>query len=455
MSHPLGLRLGLWVVCLGAMVGPFDTTVNTAFPVITRAFALAPHEIQWVVIAFVLAQSCFTLVFGRLGDLFGHRRMFGFGLLACAFAHLGVGCAADFPSLVAWRAVQGLAVGMVMSCGAALATLPFPAADKRGVVAIYVTSTNAALALGPWLGGVLIDAFDWPGVFWFRTPLALVALALLWLLPARVAGAPGTADSGARFDWAGAIGLSGVLSCFILGLAELARPEGQGVRSAVLLAIGLAWGVGWVRHQARAEHPVLRMAPFRNPRFSGIQLASIAVNLACFANLLLLPYVLTRDAGLPIARAGLMLSLYPLGSVLGGMLAGRFGAHRGAAHLMAVGLLVAAAGLCASAALLAAGTLLALGAGMLLSGLGQGVFQVGYTDATTTMLPARERGVAGSLVSVTRLLGIVFGATGISWLNAAVGAPAWSFALLGAGLMAVGAAFAWSWRGVRELPSIG
>lgn len=454
MSATLRSQLGLAIVCLGAMVGPFDTTVNTAFPVITAAFSLALHEIQWVVIAFVLAQSSFTMIFGRLGDLFGHRRIVALGLAACAIAHLGVGLAPDFASLVAWRAVQGLAVGIVMSCAVALATLPFPAQRKREVVSVYATSTNVALALGPWLGGVLIDAFGWPGVFWFRTPLALIALTGLVLLPAGAAARGAAPTPGGRFDWAGAIGLSGVLCCLILGAAELARPAGSALVSAVALVIGSAWGLWWVRHESRCPHPVLRMAPFRQGRFSGIQVASIAVNFACFANLLLLPYVLTRDAGLPIAQAGLMLSCYPGGSVLGAIVAGRL-TRTGPVALMMAGLGLAALGLCLSAGLLASSALRALGLGMLLSGFGQGLFQVGYLDATTSMLPAHERGVAGSLVSVTRLLGIVIGATGISWLHGLWRQPALSFAILGTGLMVFAAAFAWVWRGRRELPAGG
>jgi len=432
-------RLGLAIVCLGALVAPFDTTVNTAFPVITDAFALAPRDIQWVVIAFVLAQSSLALVFGHLGDRFGHRRVFAFGLGASVLAHAAVALAPDFPTLVAMRVLQGMAVGVAVSCAPALATLMFPPAEKGRVLALYAAAVSLAMAVGPWLGGLLLDAFGWPGVFGFRVPLALVALLLLPVLPpiARTA-----AHAGAGFDWAGALGLAAVLACLVLALVSLTGPGGAGPVGLALLALGIAGAVLFVRHESRIARPVLRIAPFRSPRFSGIQAASVVVNLACFANLLLLPYVLTGEAGFSIVAAGLLLSTYPGGSVLGSLLAARLARRWPPARMMGVGLAVAAAGLLLTAAILASPAApVALAAGMLASGLGQGLFQVGYMDATTSMLPIEERGVAGSLVSVTRLLGILLGATGIGWLQGLGGRYEVSFAVLGSALALFAALF--------------
>lgn len=440
MTRLLRARAGLAIVCVGALVAPFDTTVNTAFPVITQAFALPQRDIQWIVIAFVLAQSSLALVFGHLGDRFGHRRIFALGLAASVLAHAAVALAPDFPTLVAMRVLQGMAVGITVSCAPALATLLFPAGEKGRVLAVYAAATSLGMALGPWLGGLLLQAFGWPGVFWFRVPLALVALLALPLVPAIALPVRSGAHSG--FDFTGALGLAAVLACLTLAFVELTRPGDVRAWAPVLLAIGTAGALLFVRHESRTAHPVLRMTPFRSLRFSGIQAASVMVNFACFANLLLLPYVLTGTAGASIAAAGLLLSIYPGGAVLGNLLAGRVAVRVPAAWLMSFGLGGAAAGLALTAVLLTAGAVPAwLAVGMLASGIGQGVFQVGYMDATTSMLPIEERGVAGSLVSVTRLLGILLGATGISWLHGLTGHDGASFAVLGGGLAIFAAAF--------------
>lgn len=438
--------LALAVVCLGAMLGPFDTAVNTAFPVITAAFGLPLREIQWVVIPFVLAQSSLTLIFGRLGDLFGYRRIFAVGLAASVLAHAAAAMAPDFNTLVAMRVLQGLAVGLVMSCGPALATLLFPAADKRRILALYVLASSLAMALGPWFGGMLIEALGWPGVFWFRVPVALAALALLPLLPrlAITAAAVPGGSVGQRFDWLGAIGLSAVMSLLILALAEITRPQAGLAGGLVLLLAGVVGAILFVRHESATAHPVLRMTPFRSAMFSGTQAASVLINFACFANLLLIPFILTRSPDASIAAAGLLLSFFPGGSVLSSLFVARLAPRLSAAGLMAAGLGVAAGGLLLTAGILAIHTLDWLGAGLLVSGLGLGMFQVGYMDATTSLLPPQERGVAGSLVSVTRLLGIVMGATGISWLNAQLPGFEASFLVVGLalGLFALGFALA-------------
>ena len=430
-------RLALAIICLGSLLAPFDTTVNTAFPVITAAFSLPLRDIQWVVIPFVLAQSSFALIFGHLGDRFGHRRIFALGLGASVLAHAAVALAPDFPTMVAMRMFQGAAVGIAVSCGPALATLLYAPADKARVLSLYIAVGSVAMAAGPWLGGLLIQTLGWPGVYWFRVPVALVALLLLPLVPARPRLAVSSdAARAARFDWAGAIGLTAVLTCLVLGLAELTRPGAQAGRALLLLAAGGAGAVLWVRHEGRAAHPVLRMTPFRSARFSGIQVASVVINLACFANLLLLPYLLTGAAGASLGSAGLMLSMYPGGSVLGSLLAGRLAARWPAARLMALGLATSAVGLLLTAVVLAvmqapAGPApIPLAIGMLVSGLGLGLFQVGYMEATTSMLPIEERGVAGSLVGVTRLMGILLGATGISWLQGLTRDHALTFSLL-------------------------
>jgi MFS family permease len=435
-------RLGLAIVCAGALVGPFDTTVNTAFPVITEAFALGPRDIQWVVIAFVLTQSAFALVFGHLGDRIGHRRVFAAGLTASAVGHAAVALAPDFASFVAMRAVQGVAVGVTLACAPALATLMFPPQAKARVLAIYAGCASAGMAIAPWLGGLLLEAFGWPGVYWFRVPLSLAVLALLPLVPAAQPNPAQPAQPPGRFDWPGALGLSTVLTCVVLGLAGPSRPELQAYAPWLLLA-GVVGAVAFVRHETRAPHPVLRMTPFRSSRFSALQAASIAVNFGCFANLLVLPYVLTGTMGTSITTAGLMLSAYPTGSVLGNLLSGRLAGRWSAGTVMVTGLAIAAAGLGLTAVILiVAPDPWPLAIGMAASGLGLGTFNVGYMDETTTLLPREERGVAGSLVNVTRLLGVVLGAAGIGALRDAVGSVALTFGCLGAGLLGVAAAVA-------------
>ncbi|HJS85335.1 MAG TPA: MFS transporter, partial [Acetobacteraceae bacterium] len=173
---------------------PLDSAVNVDFPRITAHFGLAIPLIQWVVVSYTLASASLVLVFGRAGDIAGHRRIFLLGTAWSGAAFLLCAMAPSFPWLLAGRALQGVGAGLVLSCGPALVTGLYPAALRPRAVGVYTATFGIGGALGPVLGGILLAQFDWSSVFWVRAPVALLALALGLRLPAdgrALAAAPG------------------------------------------------------------------------------------------------------------------------------------------------------------------------------------------------------------------------------------------------------------------------
>ncbi len=408
MVSRAGARFGLSVVCIGSLVGPLDSSVNVAFPAITTAFGIAITDIQWIVISYIIAQSSLTIVFGKIGDLFGHRRVFRIGMAACAVAHFLCGIASTYEALVGWRTLQGVAVGLAMACGPALATLLFPPEDKRRIIAIYVFVIGVGSAVGPIAGGLLIEAFGWPSVFWFRVPVALLALVLSIGLPEPVVAR----TLRPRFDITGAILLTVAIACLVLFIGLARRPDvSNGIGLFLFLAaIAATWM--FIRHEARVDQPILDVRHFHDRFFSGMQLASIAIYLGCFSILLLLPYLSGVQAS--TLTLGFTLAMFPVGTILASIASGR--AMQSAVGLMRGGLVVASIGLLLLALACDSASIAMIGSTLFITGAGLGAFQVGYADATTSALPVADRGVAGSLVSVTRLIGFVVGAAGITWL---------------------------------------
>lgn len=358
----------LVLVCLGAMVAPLDTAVNVAFPSIAAAFEITPRDIVWVVIAFVFTQSLSSLLFGRLGDLYGHRRMFLIGMAGSVFAHGALGMASDFLSLVGLRALQGAAVGMAMACAPALVSMASSPAARPKALALYASAISGALALGPLAGGWLIDAFGWPGVFLYRAPLALLVLFL----------AP----------W---------------GLAVIHHATGHATRPA---AAAVAWSA------------------LRAPQFLGLQGASVLVQGTLFSIMLWVPFALAGWPSLPVAGAGALIALFPAGSLMTSLWLARYrGASSGlrSAALVKTGQWLSVAGLALIALVLSAQSAVMLAAALWLAGVGMGVFQVGYQERTLEAVPADNRGLAGSLINVTRLLGIVLGAILLGAAGASLG----------------------------------
>lgn len=162
---------------LGTVVVPLDSAVNVAFPAITAAFGVPPSGIQCVIVCYVIANAALLLVFGRIGDLFGHLAVFRAGLAISALAFLGSGMAETFEMLLATRALQGIGAAMVLSCAPALATAAFSEAQRVRALGSYAAVLGLAMTIGPSLGGLLVETWGWSAVFWFRLPIALVALA--------------------------------------------------------------------------------------------------------------------------------------------------------------------------------------------------------------------------------------------------------------------------------------
>ena len=401
-------RVGLLIVGLGVIAAPLDTAVNIAFPSITQAFDLQVQDIRWVVIAYVLTYASLMLVFGRLGDLLGYRRIFQLGLLVSALGFAACSLAPTYPLLLLGRMLQGVGIALTLSCAPALAISLFDESDRTRVLGAYAAITAAGSALGPLVGGFLVERFGWPAVFWSRAPIVLAALALSWLIAA-------TPRQGSvrGFDAIGAALLVSWICALLLVFAVGSEPFGRALPLGLALLAALAFTAFLVRER-RHPQPLIRLSLFRDAEFAIMNAASIAVNLVGFGVLLLVPYYLVRIAHLDAAAGGILLACGAGGTIIGSSLAGRLAARVRIGRLALAGVVLSIAGLWIVSTWTPATTLPVIGLSLLLQGLGVGLFQVAYADLVIATLPPGERGVAGSLTIVTRTIGIVGGATGLS-----------------------------------------
>jgi MFS family permease len=388
-------------VGLGATLVWLDFAVNVAFPDIVQSFDLAIGDVQWVVIAYVLTYTALMLIVGRIGDMLGHARVFRLGLLWSAAALICCALAPSFPLLLLSRFLQGIGAALILSCGPALAT-SLDAEDRRSrVLGLYTMMMALGATLGPILGGALTAKWGWPAVFWFRVPVALLALAALGRLPA----APRTA-AGERVDIAGALLLIAGLVAFVSALNRIPGLAAWPLALLSLLALG-----AFVRQELRTAHPIIDLRVFRLPGFALVNAASVLTNLAAFAVWLLVPFYLTGARGLTLGESGLLLAAASLGAVVAGPAAGRLATWIAARHLATIGAAMVGAGLALIALFERDTATWVLLAVLLLQGLGLGVFQLAYLDIVTATIPRDARGVAGSLAMLSRTLGTVSAAS--------------------------------------------
>ncbi|MCC2098153.1 MAG: MFS transporter, partial [Hyphomicrobiales bacterium] len=380
---------GLLVVSLGSMMGPLDAAVNVAFPVITNFFSLEIRDIQWIVIVYVLAQSCVTIVFGNLGDLYGHKRVFMIGAGACAIIHFLIGFAPNYASLVVLRLFQGLSVGTALSCGPAIVTFLYPPAQKRYALGMFTMLFGLGLAVGPVIGGWLLEHFDWPSVFWYRTPIALAAFILaIWLpLPHQ------PHSSKPVFDIRGALYLVLMLGSFV-ALISLTRRAPNVLVPIVMALLWIAASWLFVRQELSVAQPVIQVRHYANPVFAGIQITTLAINFFLFAIFLLFPYMMSARGDISLLWSGIILAVYPCGTISGGYLGGKLSRSVSSLALVRAGIAMTGAGLIGIGFSGSLASVVPVATCLYLTGFGLGTFQVGNLDLTTSILSATERGVA-------------------------------------------------------------
>ena len=403
---PAGLfRSRSWQVAmigLGTATAQLDTSVNVAFPAITRGFDLGIADIQWVVICYVLTYASLLLALGRVGDTVGHAVVFRVGLVWSATALLLVACSPSYAAMLGFRCLQGVGAALVLSCGAALVTSLYGEERRSRALGVYTMMMAIGWMLGPLLGGVLTAIWDWPAVFWFRMPIAVAALLLLRGLPV---SAP--RQAGDRFDIIGGIAL--VLGLVTMLLALNRVREFSAVWFALLSAAAF---FAFVVREKRAVRPIIAIDILRLPGFALLNLVSVLANLAAFSVWLLVPYLLARVPGYALVGSGAILAAAAAGAVLAAPIAGRFvGRSISAERLAVMGTVAIGAGLLLISTWTEQTPTALRVAGLIVQGVGLGLFQLAYSDIVTAALPLRDRGVAGSLVLLTRTLGTVTAAS--------------------------------------------
>jgi len=409
MTRPI---IGLAIVGLGASLAPLDIAVNVALPAITSHFRLALGDVQWLVICYVLVYGSLMLVCGKLGDLFGHRLIFRIGLVISAVACAACAAAPDWPLFLWARAGQGVGTALALSCTPALATSLFPESARTRALAGFGMAMSISATIGPFLGGILVELWGWPAVYWVRVPIALAALALSGFLPS-------PKPSPRPFDAVGAALIAACMSTLLLSIVLSQRREAPTLWVLALFAVSLAILFVYVRRARHVTEPIIRPGLFADPAFAVPNIMNVLANLAGFSILLLTPYYLVNVLKLSALMSGLVLAVSFVGSLTGAPLSAWLVARIGQRPTAFAGIAVVGLGLL-PLAFTGVGTPVTLVALLLFAqGVGHGLLAVAYTDIVTATLDVRDRGVGGSLAQLTRTLGTVSGAALLTALQAA------------------------------------
>ena len=401
-------RGALVSLSLSMLLSSLGTNIaNVGLPALAKAFAAPFHQVQWVVLAYLLAVTTLIVSAGRFGDIIGRRRLLltGIGLFTMASVLCGVAPTLWF--LVAARAVQGLGAAIMMAL-----TMAFVAKATRNekpgrAMGLLGTMSAVGTALGPSLGGLLISTFSWRALFLVCVPLGVIALLLAHrFLPVDHDGAtPHRAD----FDHVGTLLL--ILTLVAYALAMTMRRGSFGALNAGLLFTAAIGSGLFAFAESKAVSPLIQLSMFRDRVLRAGFAMSALVTTVVMATLVVGPFYLAGALALDAAQVGLVMSSGPLVAALASAPAGRIVDRSGATVAAIIGLIGMLAG-CVSMAIVPPSVAVAGYMASLVSiTAGYAVFQTANNTAVMTRSRADKVGVISGMLGLSRNLGLITGVT--------------------------------------------
>jgi MFS family permease len=387
-------RLAQWLVvatvCIGAFMGQLDASIVTlALPTLRKVFHASLADVEWVALAYLVVLVATVVAIGRFGDVVGRKLIYTYGFAVFTVATVGCGVAPSLGVLVACRVAQALGAAMLQANSAALIITSLPLTRRVAGLGLQGAAQALGLALGPTVGGLLIDAGGWRWVFLATVPAGVVGTVAGWFLLPRTKE---KAEPGS-FDWVGLAVFAPTVVALLLGLSH--RPWA--------FAIAAAGATVLVRTERRVDRPLLPPLLLARPAV----LAALLAYLALFGVLVAAPFYAEDVLHLSVAGTGLLVTALPAALGVTAPLAGA-GADRWGGRRFAIAGLTCVAAATATMAVVQPGP--AGLAGLLaLAGLGFGLFMPANNAAVMAGADARQAGQVGGVLTMTRGLGTALG----------------------------------------------
>jgi EmrB/QacA subfamily drug resistance transporter len=390
------------------IIGLDNTILNVALPTLVRDLGASSSELQWMVDAYMLVFAGLLLTMGALGDRFGRKKALSAGLVIFGAASIWAAYAGSATHLIAARAVMGIGGSLIMPSTLSIITNIFEGAERGRAIAAWAAMAGLGIVIGPALGGWLLENFWWGSIFLINVFVAIAALVAGWTL------VPDSKDPHATpLDPVGAmLSIAGLVA---LVYAIIEAPS-DGWTSATILvsftaaAVLLAAFLWW---ESRAEHPMLQLAFFKNPRFSAGAGAITMVFFAMFGTIFLLTQYLQFVLGYTPLQTGIRvmpIATLVISAPMSARLTERFGSKR----VVAAGLFIVAVALSILATTTDASGYGRIAVMISVLGVGMGMAMAPATDSVMGSLPLAKAGVGSAMNDTTRMVG---GALGVAILG--------------------------------------
>ncbi|RUT29626.1 DHA2 family efflux MFS transporter permease subunit [Paenibacillus zeisoli] len=393
-------------IVLGYFMALLDTTIiNIALPEMTRHFGGTVSEISWVMNGYNLAFAALILTASRLADQFGRKKVFIIGVVVFTLASLLAGFSSSLAMLIVFRVIQGLAGAIIVPVTIPLTTTSFPKEQHGVIIGVWGAIAGLAAACGPSLGGMITEKLSWAWIFFVNVPLGLLSilLTLLFIKESRD-------DSASRsIDYGGMLGITGAMLALTYALIEAKDYGWNSGYIYSLMGAGLFCLLIFFYIQWKVKEPMLPLMLLRISAFNGSSLTLLIVGAALSNIALLTSFFLISVLGMTVLKAGLVLSMLAVGSIVSSAVSGGLSGKYGSRWFAASGVAVIGG---ATYSLSSLGVNSAVGDVLIrlaAAGIGVGLTMAPVMSSAIRHVPEEKVGIASGVINMSKAFGSVLG----------------------------------------------
>lgn len=398
-------KLAITAVALGTFMSALDSSVvNIALPNISSHFNTNLSTIEWVVMSYLLIISSLLLTYGRMGDMYGHKKVYVRGFIIFTLGSFLCGISPSIIILIISRIIQAIGAGMLMSMSSAIITSITPPKERGKSLGIIAISVSIALATGPVLGGVLTSVLGWESIFYINIPIGIFGSFF-----AEKVIPKSTVTDKQPFDIKGSIL---IFASLITILLPLSYTETYGWENPYIITslIGgtILLGV-FIFVEKKTQYPMMDLTLFNNKLFSMSNLSALLSFIAQFSVVLIMPFYLQQLRGLAPSKAGLLMIPMPLTTMFIAPISGAISDRIDSRYISALGMAIASFGIYLLSNLRIDSSHSYIAISLITTGLGTGLFQTPNNSAVMGSVANNRRGIASSILATMRNIGMVLG----------------------------------------------
>ncbi len=420
-EHPNRRWWTLFAMCFALFMIMLDNTVvNVALPSIQRSLKTTPQNLEWTVNAYVLSFAALILLGGKLGDRFGRKRVFLFGLALFTASSAACALSSTDTALISFRVIQGAGGALLNPLSLSILVAAFPRKQLPTAIGIWAGISGLGLAVGPLAGGFLTEHYSWSYVFWINVPIGVIASAVtLWAV------SESRDPSARKLDVTGTALITGGLFALIWALIETDSHAWGSVYIMSFLAAAVVLIGAFIYWESHTDQPMLPLSFFRRPAFASSSVVVTLVGFGLFGVIYFITLYFQNVRGYTPLQAGArslpMTMMLMVFAPIGGRLNGRVGARA----LMSVGMLLAGGGLFGLSFLHANSSYNLIWPMYVLMGIGMALTMPAVSSTGMAAVDPDKAGIASGVINASRQVGGALGIAVLGTIGTTVAANSW------------------------------